>query len=329
MSIISWVSVRLQIMLSLLRSLRRASAQPSSAATTDVVVCSADGAPPMRTVQPVTVRPSGYQGTVLTFEQQGTTRYACLHPPQQAVTEAHANTRQWPLLIYLHGSLTTPNSLYWFGRELFHLRHSYPLSSDPNVRGFMLLAPEGRRANPWSSEGPHTGVGFHWDEWYRNPTENLDALAIDHFVDAAIATGQVDRSRSYVFGWSNGAYMAVLYGIWRSDRIAAIAQYAGGDPWSRSPCPVPMQYRRQVPLVLLRNLCDALVPCAATSAWITTLTERGWPFTHYNLDLHGNITADSACEQNCSKIKGLYEHCRWPKKPALKQMLYCLKQSTL
>lgn len=234
--------------------------------------CTEDGAPPMRTVEPVTLPPAAYGGTRLAFDQHGVTRYASLYlPPQAQAIGNLGGDQRWPLLIYLHGSLTTPDSLHSFGRNLLKLQPSYQLSSWPDVRGFLLLAPEGRRADPWSSDGPHTGVGFHWDSWYRNPDANLDALAIDHFLDEVMATGRVDPARIYVFGWSNGAYMAALYGVWRSERIAAIAQYAGADPWSRTPCPVPLTYRRQVPIVLLRNLCDALVPCSATSEWITTL----------------------------------------------------------
>jgi poly(3-hydroxybutyrate) depolymerase len=75
------------------------------------------------------------------------------------------------------------------------------------------------------------------DTWYRNPDENLDALAIDHFLDEVIETGLIDTDRIYVFGWSNGGYMTALYGIWRKDRIAATGQYAAADPWTQLPCP--------------------------------------------------------------------------------------------
>lgn len=327
MNLIGWLTTRLKLLWHL-RSAGRSSAGSSAAADTNRATCSSDGAPPMPLIQPVTVRPTAHQGSVLSFDQHGTMRYACLNLPQQAAAEPNAG-RQWPLLIYLHGSLTTPDSLYWFGRQLFQLHHHYPLSSDPAIQGFIVLSPEGRRAKPWRSDGPQTGAGFHWDEWHRNPADNLDALAIDHFVDQVVATGRVDPRRIYVFGWSNGAYMAALYGVWRSERIAAIAQYAGADPWSRSPCPVPLRYDRQTPLVLLRNLCDRLVPCAASSAWIATLTEQGWPFKAYNLDLRGNITAASACDQRCSTIKGLYAHGRWPRTRALEEMLSFLKQHPL
>jgi len=280
----------------------------------------------MPTVAPVTVRPYAPRGRVLSFAQDGITRYACLHLPRQA-QDPDGHDRKWPLVVYLHGSRTTPESLYTLGRHLFDFHDTHVLSDDPDVRGFVLLAPEGRRAAPWSSP---TGTGFHWDEWHHSPSSNLDALAIDRFIDETIATGRVDPRRIYVFGWSNGAYMAALYGVWRGERIAAIGQYAGGDPWTRPPCPVPMTYTRRVPLVLLRNLCDALVPCKDTSAWIQTLTSMGWPFAYHDLDLHGRITSPGrTCDERCSKPKGLYAHVRWPKPAALEVLLQFFREHPL
>jgi predicted esterase len=295
--------------------------------------CSADGAPPIRTVQPTTRRPFCEQGHVLSFDQGGITRYACLNLPRQAGEEqSQIAGKRWPLLIYLHGSLTTPDSLYTVGRGLFNLHHVYPLSGDPGVLGFIILSPEGRKAVPWpSSSGPETGWGFHWDSWYRNPTDNLDALAIDHFVNEVASTRPVDPARVYVYGWSNGAYMAALYGVWRGNRIAAIAQYAGADTWSRDPCPVPFQYDRQVPLVLLRNLCDALVPCDATNEWIDTLTGQSWPFEYHSLNLTGTKSDQNrVCIEPCIRARGLFEHVRWPAEDVLAEdMLAFLKQHAL
>jgi poly(3-hydroxybutyrate) depolymerase len=303
-------------------------ASPSRSAE---ATCSADGTPPIQTVQPVTVRPVCKEGRVLSFDQEGVRRYACLNLPRQAQGKP-PTAAGWPLLIYLHGSLTTPDSLYLEGRALFDLHDQYPLSNDPAVQGFLILSPEGRRATPYASTGFETGTGFHWDEWYRNSAENLDAKAIDHFLNQVIAMGKVDPHRIYVFGWSNGAYMAELYGIWRSDRIAAIGQYAGADPWSRDPCPVSFEYARKVPLFLMRNLCDALVSCATTSSWIETLGPLDWPFQYRSLGLLGNgVAADRACvpAQDCSTARGILEHVRWPKTGVLTEMLDFLKQHPL
>lgn len=280
----------------------------------DVPTCSATGTPPLETVEPVTRRPTCKDGQVLSFDQNGVTRYACFNLPPHATGEAS----KWPMIVYLHGSMTTPDSLYRDGHALFALSHDYPLSEQAGIKGFILLAPEGRRAKAWPSEGPHTGTGFHWDEWQRDPAKNLDVQAIDHFIDQAVAMGLVDTKQIYVFGWSNGADMAVLYGAWRADRIAAVGQYAGTDPWPRTPCPVAAPQGRQVPLVLLRNMCDAFATCSATSSWSSTLQKQDWPLRQVNLTLDGKDAGPNAqCAQSCGKARGLYEHIRWPQQAVL------------
>src|ERR1041384_3585721 len=204
------------------------------------------GAPPIRTVMPVTKRVSCNGGRLLSFDQNGVERYACLNLPAQA-RRAPAG-RKWPLIIYVHASETTPESLYKSGKSLYDVHDTYALSDREGVRGFILLAPEARRAMAWPGTKGATQTGFRWDEWYRDPETNLDAAAIDHFLDVAIATGLVDLHRIYVFGWSNGAFTAALYGIWRGERIAAIGQYAGASPFARPPCPVPMPSGPRVPI---------------------------------------------------------------------------------
>jgi poly(3-hydroxybutyrate) depolymerase len=278
----------------------------------------------MTTVSPVTLRPICYQGKLLSFEQEGVTRYACLNTPRQA--RGQAAGKKWPLLIYLHGSRTTPDSLYVEGRTLFDLHSGYLLSGNPETRGFFILSPEGRRAAPAVSI---TGTGFHWDTWYRNSSENLDALAIDHFLDEVVATGLIDTDRIYVYGWSNGAYMAALYGVWRHERIAAIGQYAGANSWTQAPCPGTLP-DQEVPLFLMRNLCDAAVKCSTTSSWIETLDAADWPFEYRNIGLTGSVVnANRQCAKNCSIERGIFEHIRWPDKNAFLEMLGFLREHTL
>lgn len=286
----------------------------ASAAAGTEPTCSATGTPPFETVSPVTEQPRCKDGRVLSFDQAGVKRYACLNLP----TPDAARATKWPMIVYLHGSMTTPDSLYRSGHALFALGRDYPLSTQADTRGFILLSPEGRRAKAWASNGPHTGTGFHWDEWQRDPSKNLDVQAIDHFIDEVVATGHVDEKQIYVFGWSNGADMAVLYGAWRAARIAAVGQYAGTDPWQRTPCPVDMPGGRQVPLVLLRNMCDAFATCGETSRWGATLQARHWPLQRVDLTLGGkDAGAGAQCVASCGKARGLYEHIRWPQKAVL------------
>jgi predicted esterase len=300
----------------------------TSSSELNLTTCDNFGAQPIRTVYPVTLPLAAEDGELLSWQQGSVIRYACLNYPNQADSQNYS----WPMIVYIHGSLVTPMSLYTIGRKLFNMRDDYILSGNDSIRGFILLSPEGRIAKPWTGSGPETGEGFHWDEWYRNPDENLDALAIDHFIDEVVSTGKVDTSRIYVFGWSNGAYMTVLYSTWRSSRIAAMGQYAGGNPWSRTPCPVEMSYTRQVPLILLRNLCDALVPCDSTNIWISTLESLNWPFEHYNLDAAGEIVGQNepcSTDPGCSKDLGLGIHFRWPGQEGLDRILEFFKHHPL
>lgn len=271
----------------------------------------------------MTTRPACTDGRVLSFDQNGVERYACLNLPPGARAG-----RKWPLVIYVHASETNPDSLYHDGRSLFELHRTYGLSGDPDVRGFIILSPGARRAEAWPAPFGATGTGPRWDEWYRDSATNLDAAAIDHFLDEVIATGLVDTNRVYVFGWSNGAFTSALYGVWRGDRIAAIAQYAGANPWSRPPCPLPLPAGPQVPLILVRNLCDAVVPCSITSDWISNLTDAQWPFESYNLlDDGSEAPAGRGCATDCPRDVGIKDHIRWPHKSVIEgRMLPFLKR---
>ena len=78
-----------------------------------------------------------------------------------------------------------------------------------------------------------------------------------------------------------------------------------------------------MPLFLLRNLCDALASCSTvTQPWIDTLTRMDWPFSYLSLDLCGEPAApDASCSGSCSKARGLFEHVRFPRRPAFESML--------
>ncbi len=120
--------------------------ESAASASSGQTVCSADGAPPIRTDEPVSLPLYCKDGKLLSFKQSGIVRYACFNPPKQA--QGNAAGRKWPLLIYLHGSLTTPESLYLEGHNLLDLHDTFPLSGQADVQGFYILSPEGRRAPP-------------------------------------------------------------------------------------------------------------------------------------------------------------------------------------
>ena len=82
--------------------------------------------------------------------------------------------------------------------------------------------------------------------------------------------------------------------------------------------------------MLLRNLCDALVPCATTSEWIQTFTSMNWPFEYHSLDTWGHLAPpDRACDARCSKVHGLFDHVRFPRRDAFEAMLRFLASHPL
>src|SRR5271168_1205642 len=204
-------------------------------------------------------------------DANGDNRNACLYEPPDA-----GKTNPLPLVIFLHGSVATADSI--------RLTGLYPLIGKTELGGkdpgFILLAPEGRYTSHFYPGLDSNGLG--WDNWYRqlNPAgdvtvagvvyhENQDTAAIDHFVNESVASGKVDRSRIYVMGWSNGAAMAMLYALNRP-WIAAAAVYSAPDPFAAftdicSQIPVVAApggigqlqvFNPHVPLMHVRNDCD-------------------------------------------------------------------------
>jgi hypothetical protein len=220
-------------------------------------------------------------GTVLGSwnDSDGTPRYSCLYEP---MTASPLNTL--PLVVYLHPSLVTADSLE-FGTDILAFLNTGNLSDNSSKLGFIALAPEGRNTTHFYPAPDQQGPG--WDNWYRqfSPTgdvtkngtlfkENVDAATIDHFIAQEVATGKVDTNRIFITGWSNGAAMAFIYGLSRPN-IAAIAPYSAPDPFQafNDPCPqVPVAkpptnitqlqiYNPQLPANHVHNNCDIAGIC--------------------------------------------------------------------
>lgn len=164
-------------------------------------------------------------------DSDGTLRYACVFEPPTA-----ASSKPLPLVVFLHPSLYTTD----MAANLAKLATTANLSDDPARPGFILIAPEGRNISHFYPAPDDKGLG--WDNWYRQLAghsvtinnhaypENADAEAIDHFVNAQVASGKVDADRIYMIGWSNGAAMTYLYSLNRPN-VAAIAVYSAPDPF--------------------------------------------------------------------------------------------------
>jgi predicted esterase len=272
------------------------------------------------------------------IDADGNQRDACLYEPAAASKEDPL-----PLVIFLHGSIATADSIRLTG--LFRLIDKADLGG--KKPGFILLAPEGRYTTHFYPGIDSNGLG--WDNWYRqlSPSgdvtvagtvyhENQDAAAIDHFVSENLASGKVDRHRIYVMGWSNGAAMAMLYALNRP-WIAAAAVYSAPDPLgafddlcTQTPVAAPPHavaelqvFNPQVPLMHVRNDCDIGGICPSGSRFATRLRALSNSALDIILDPSGRQV--TACDDTCgtdemangkvgsiASLRGAAHHLRWP-----------------
>jgi len=213
--------------------------------------------------------------------------------------------------------------------------------------GFILLAPEGRYSSHFYPGFDSNALG--WDNWYRQlrPAgdvtiagtvyhENVDAAAIDHFVQELLSTRNVNRRRIYSMGWSNGAAMALLYALNRP-WIAAAAVYSAPDPFAAlfdvcTQIPVTVTpagdgqaqiFNPHVPLMHVRNSCDIGGICPNGSRFATRMRALGNILDDVILDPSGRRV--TSCDDTCgtdemadgrigrgASLRGLVNHMRWP-----------------
>ncbi|HTY56583.1 MAG TPA: PHB depolymerase family esterase [Candidatus Binataceae bacterium] len=275
-------------------------------------------------------------------DSDGSARYACVYEPKSP-----AKDHKVPLLVFLHPSLLSADSVKM--TNLLDFVDSGQLSDDPSQKGFIVLAPQGRKTShfyPWPDDS-----GYGWDNWYRQFNfagdvkigdtvyrENVDAAAIDHFIAEEVATGKVDTRRIYVTGWSNGAAMAFIYGLNRPN-IAAIAVYSAPDPFGAldDPCqqkPVatapdgPSQIQISnpwLPAMHVYNSCDTAGICANAKRFTSQLQPLGVGLDNVIIDgFRNQVTAcDDSCGTNLNgdaspvsnpmgASAGFFNHVRWP-----------------
>ena len=144
-------------------------------------------------------------------DSDGSPRYSCLYESSNA-----SASNPLPLIVYLHGSLKNADSVATTnllssagGTDPLDTLNNTNLTDKSSTPGFILLAPQGR-------DTVHIGYnafdaqGLGWDNWYRQFSaddvtvggtiypENVDAAAIDHFIDQETATRE-SRSQPDLF----------------------------------------------------------------------------------------------------------------------------------
>lgn len=235
-----------------------------------------------------------------------------------------------PLIIWLHGGSGSAENLY----------KATQLRAKAERDQFHIVALQSRNLK---LNIARLSDGHHFDTWqwdFAADTKNGDIQALDQLIDLLVQQGDVDTSRIYLMGWSEGGMLAQLYGLIRhhtasvyGHKVAAVVVYSGSSPFHRkyennTECTPDLKFQSQLPISSYSRTCD-VVTCnkqQETDLWskgsfADVIDMQSWKdilkngisnnnVVHTLLDKDGNVAG--ACAQTCSLTSATLNHLTWP-----------------
>ncbi|MGA2814176.1 MAG: PHB depolymerase family esterase [Candidatus Acidiferrum sp.] len=175
--------------------------------------------------------PNWTSATTGTIVSSGERREYLLYVPK-----SYDRTKPTPLVINLHTSMSWPSSSMAISQ--------WNLLADEN--GFIVVYPAGTGRGPksWEMTGSET------------PSRMPDVIFISDLIDKLEESYNIDKTRIYANGMSNGGGMAFVLSCTLSDRIAAVGMVSAGlDPeWSWC------TDHRPVPVIAFHGTADPICP---------------------------------------------------------------------
>jgi polyhydroxybutyrate depolymerase len=161
------------------------------------------------------------------------------------VPESYDRSRATPLVISMHGAGL------WGAAQ----RETSQWNTLADSAGFIVVYPSGIGGN---------GVRI----WRAEPGPGLmkDVRFISELIDTLKASYNIDSTRIYANGLSNGGGMSFVLSCTLSDRIAAVGMVAAAQtlPWSWC------TDHRPVPMIAFHGTADPDVPYNGGSSWISS-----------------------------------------------------------
>ena len=174
------------------------------------------------------------------------------------VPEYYDDTKQWPLIVALHGGYGRGDEYIWTW-----LRTA-------RSRGYVVLSPK--------------SVGDTWSI----ALPRLDVRSIVAMMDKVCDTYSIDRTRIYLTGLSDGATFSYLLGLQHSERFAGAAPIAG----VLSPI-TDMLLRAQkgieLPIHIIHGAHDAIFPVQTARSSNDLLKSLGYQPTYTELPDWGHV----------------------------------------
>lgn len=206
-------------------------------------------------------------------------------PAALFLPDDYTTTKQWPLVIMLHGYGST---------AAFHNTY-FGLEAHATTHGYIGVAPEGIRdmaSNQfWTATNAccdHYGGGVD------------DATYLTNLLDEAESRLAIDRRRIYFLGHSNGAFMSYRMACELGSRVAALVSLAGSVSQNPDDCASP----GSTAVLEIHGTLDNIVPYnggnffgklfpgveETPNRWIAINQCQGNPTTLPNIDVALEVT---------------------------------------
>ena len=177
----------------------------------------------------------------LDFRVLGFRRSYLIHIPKN-----YKRAEARPLVVALHGAFSTAEEM----------EEETGLSELADKEGFLVLYPNGITLFGWLQ---------HWNAWHccgRAMKDRVDDLGfVAMVIDEVCEHFNVDPSRIYMVGYSNGGMLAYLFAAQRPETLAAVAVIAAtiGSRPSEPEVRIPLA-RAPVPVLVMHGREDDRVP---------------------------------------------------------------------
>ncbi|HZP44211.1 MAG TPA: prolyl oligopeptidase family serine peptidase [Candidatus Binataceae bacterium] len=182
------------------------------------------------------------------------------------VPENYVSDRPWPLIICLHGG-------YGQGFE-----YIWTWLRSARSRGYILLAPKSI-AETWTMT-----MG------------SVDTRSVMKMLDEVAAAYNVDRSRIYLTGLSDGGIFTYIMGLERHELFAGISPVAGALHMAADPM-LRTGTGREVPIFVIHGVHDFIFPVTYTRQTNELLTSLNYNLKYEELPDWGHAFPYSINEQ--------------------------------
>ena len=161
------------------------------------------------------------------------------------VPVSYDSTKPTPLVISMHGAAL------WGAAQ----KETSQWNKVAEAQGFIVVYPSGA-----AGDGPRV---WSMDGW-RHPSQMPDVRFISELIDTLEASYNIDPTRIYANGLSNGGGMSFVLSCAMSNRIAAVGMVAAAQllPWSWCRDSQP------VPVIAFHGTADRFTPYNGGKVWI-------------------------------------------------------------